>query len=238
MGSENPGDEGSEVPPADSEKAPEVDVEEPVTEPSEEPSTEEQYEELVEPEKPSKPRKKRKHLGAIITVAVILIILLVWTILSPGIMPVEGDLYINSSTYANLGSFNQTLSSWAATTNWGVSVSGPSNVSANQTLTFLVLISKVSEKPSNFWFRGTAITITNMTIIDSESGRILTTMANKSDLGYGKLATLKLSFASPGSYALSVTGQFLVYVDMRIGFLPVEKINLEPFKLTKDVVVS
>jgi hypothetical protein len=241
MSSENPSP--AEVPPADVEAAPEPQpVEEPVIEPAEGTLPEEEYEELIEPEKPRKPRKKTKHLGAIITVIVILVILVLWTVLGPRLLPVEGTTYVNSSTYANLGSFNETLKSWAATTNWGISVSTPdaivsadnATVAANQTITILVLVSKVSEKPGNFWFRGTAVSITNMTLIDSDSGVIVSTMTNKSHLGYGEIATLKFSL-KPGNYNLSLTGQFLVYVGMRIGFLPVEKINLEPFELEKEL---
>ena len=241
MSSENPSP--GEVPPADVEAAPEPQgVEEPVMEPAEDAPPEEDYEELVEPEKPQKPRKKTRHLGAIITVTVVLIILVLWTVLSPRLLPVEGTIYVNSDTYASLGSFNETLKSWAATTNWGISVSTPdaimsadnATVPANQTITILVLVSKVSEKPGNFWFRGTAVSITNMTLIDTESGVIVSTMANKSHLGYGEVATLKFSL-EPGDYNLSLTGQFLVYVGMRIGFLPVEKINLEPFELEKEL---
>lgn len=241
MSSENPSP--GEEPPEDVEAAPEPQsVEEPVTEPAEEALPEEEYEELIEPEKPRKPRKKTRHLGAIITVIVILIILVLWTVLSPRLLPVEGTIYVNSDAYANLGSFNETLKSWVATTNWGISVSTPdaivsqdnATVPANQTIMVLVLISKVSERPSNFWFRGTAVTITNMTLIDSKSGVIVSTMANKSHLGYGEIATLKFSL-EPGRHSLSLTGQFLVYVGMRIGFLPVEKINLEPFELEKEL---
>ena len=244
MSSENstPSDE----PPADVESTPETQaVEEPVLEPTEETPPEEEYEELIEPEKPQKPRKKRKHLGAIITVFVIIMILVLWTVLTPKLLPVVGTTYVNSTTYSNLGSFNETLKSWATRTNWGVSVSTPdavitadnATVPANQTFMILVLVSKVSESPSNFWLRGTAVSITNMTIIDSDTGVIVTTMANKSHLGYGEVATLKLSL-KPGHYNLSLTGQFLVYVGMRIGFLPVEKINLEPFELEKEIVTN
>ena len=242
MSSENPSLD--EVPPADVEAAPEPQgVEEPVIEPVEETPPEEEYEELIEPEKPQKPRKKTRHLGAVITVIVVLVILILWTVFTPKLLPVEGTIYVDSNAYANLGSFNETLKSWAATTNWGISVSSPdanvtadrtATVPANQTIIIMVLVSKVSERPSNFWFRGTAVSITNMTIIDSDTGVIVSTMANKSRLGYGAVATLKFSL-EPGHYNLSLTGQFLVYVGMRIGFLPVEKISLEPFELEKEL---
>ncbi len=237
MSSENPSPEESPetaTPPAEPE--PEEPVEEPVQEPAGE-TSEDQYEELVEPEKPEKPRKKRRHLGAIVTVIVILVILLLWTVLSPRIMPEQSTTYVNpSSSYATLGSFNETRQSWAATTNWGISVSGPENVTANTTFTILVLISKVSEKSSNFWFRGTAISITNMTLTYTGGG-LVAKMSNKTDLGYGKLAAIRASLPH-GTYSLSVTGQFLVYVDMRIGFLPVEKINIEPFQLTEEITAN
>ena len=246
MSSENQGPE--EVPPTEAEKVTEPpEIEEPVSEPTEEAPVEEEYEELIEPEKTKKPRKKRNHLGAIITAIAVLIVLVLWTVLSPRIMPAEGTTYIDSETYANLGSFNDTLKSWAATTTWGISAGTPSGtisensatVPANETITLLVLVSKVSERPGNFWFRGTAVSITNMTLLDASTGVIVTTMTNKSHLGYGEVATLKFSLG-PGHYNLKLTGQFLVYVDMRIGFLPVEKVSFggeEPFDL-KELVAG
>ncbi len=247
MGSEN--SSSGEAPPPEAEKQPEpAEVEEPVAEPAEEPAPEEEYEELIEPEKPKKPRKKSRHLGAIITVIVILVVLLLWTVLSPRILPSQGMTYVESTTYANLASFNDTLKSWAATTTWGVSAGTPSATSssaltavvpANETILILVLISKVSEKPSNFWFRGTAVSITNMTLVNSDTGGIVATMTNKSHLGYGELATFKFSLA-PGHHNLSLAGEFLVYVDMRIGFLPVEKVSLDPehFGLMREIIAA
>ncbi len=246
MSSENPS--SGKMPAAGEEKVQEpTEVEEPVTEPVGETAPEDEYEELIEPEKPKKPRKKRKHLGAIITVIAIIVILVVWTLLSPRIMPSEGMTYVNSSTYANLGSFNDTLKSWAAITTWGVSAGTPSGIvsaenvtiAAGQTITILVLVSKVSEKPGNFWFRGTAASMTNLTVIDKKTGVIVASMTNKSHLAYGELGTLKLSLPA-GHYDLKVMGQFLVYVDMRIGFLPVEKVSFGgevPFDL-KELVIS
>jgi len=213
-----------------------TEVEDAVPAPDEQPSAEEEYEELIEPEKPSKPRKKRKHIGAIVTVVVVLVILVAWTFLSPKILPQEGRTYVKSSTYANLANFTGDLKSWAATTTWGISVSGPNSVSANQTFSLLILVTKVTEQPRNFWFRGTAITITNMTILDS-GGRILASLGNTSDLGFGKAGTLRLQLANPGNYSLKATVQFLVYVDMRIGFLPVQKINLEEPLELKPITV-
>lgn len=211
--------------------APEAEqVEEPVPAPEEERTTEEEYEELIVPEKPLKPRKKRKHIGAIITVVIILIILVIWTLASPKILVQQGRTYVDSPEFANLGNFTGYHNSWAANTTWGISVSGEDNVTVNETFSLQILVTKVSERPSNFWFRGTAITVTNMTVLN-ESGRILAMLGDKSDLGFGKAGTLDLSLNSTGNHTLKVTVQFLVYIDMRIGFLPVEKINLEPLEL-------
>jgi len=232
MSSEEPGPEqNNEVtPPSPDEGPPAPGVEEPVIAPPEEVPLGEEYEELIEPEEPAKPRKKRKHVGAIIFVVIIIIILLTWTLLSPKIMPVQGTTYVDSATYANLASFNGTRDTWAGTTTWGISVSGPTSAAVNQTISIMVLITKISEDPGNFWFRGTAITVTNVTVLDSE-GTILATMGNRSDLGFGKAGTVRLSFPHAGDHTLKVTAQFLVYVDMRIGYLPVEKINIEPLEL-------
>lgn len=230
-GPETPAPETDEGTPA---AAPEV--EEPVSTPEEEPSAEEEYEELIEPEKPPKPRKKRGHLGAIITVVVILIILVVWTILSPRILPSEGKTYVEeSSDYATLANFTGSHTSWAANTTWGISVSGPRAANASEPFSLSVLVTKVSEKPSNFWFRGTSISVTNMSVL--RNGTPLASLTNKTDLGFGLLGTLNLSIADPGVYSLQVTVQFMVYVDMRIGFLPVEKINLAPLDL-KTIIIN
>jgi len=239
VSSKEPGSEEeseSAAPVVEEEIPAEKEAEEEVPAREEERSVDEEYEELIEPEKPKKPRKKRKHIGAIITVIVILIILLVWTVASPKILVQSGMTYVDSASYANLGNFTGSHKSWAANTTWGISVSGPDAVDANETFSLFVLVTKVAETPANFWFRGTAISITNVSVLDS-GGDILGSMTNRSDLGFGKGATVKLSLPVLGNTTLKVTVQFLVYVDMRLGFLPVEKINLEPLEL-EPILVS
>lgn len=236
MNSKEPGAEGepeveTTTPEEQPVPAPEPEeAEEPVSAPEEPPSAEEEYEELIVPEKPIKPRKKRKHVGAYITVAVILIILVAWTLASPKLLAAQGRTYVDSGYYANLGDFAGYHKNWAANTTWGISVRGEDNVTVNETFTISILITKVSEKPNNFWFRGTAIAITNMSVLD-EDNRTIALLNNKSDPGYGKEGTLVLSLSTLGDHTLKVKAQFLVYVDMRIGFLPVEKIDLQPLEL-------
>lgn len=97
----------------------------------------------------------------------------------------------------------------------------------------------MSERPGNFFFRGAAVAITNVSVFESD-GTFLAKMSSGTNLGFGKLATVKLAFASNGTYHLYVTAKFTVYMDMRIGFFPLETVtisagaplSLEPIKVS------
>ncbi len=202
----------------------------PAAEPAQPPAKEgedafkEPYEEVMEPEKPQKPRKNR-HWGAIITVVIIIVILIVWTLLSPKMLPVEGMTYVDSETYASLGNFTGFRDIWTGNTTWGLSISGASGASVGQAVEFKVLFTKVAEKTGNFFFKGNAITLENVSIFNG-SGEFLGKMTSHRSVGYGEEAVVPVTFAQAKSYELYVTAKFTVYEDMRIGFFPVESVNV------------
>lgn len=186
----------------------------------------EDYEEVMEPEKPQKPKKNR-HWGAIITVMIIIVILVAWTLFSPKMIPVEGRTYVDSSTFANLGNFTGFRDIWTGNTTWGMSINGPESTAAGQQTEFKILFTKVAERTSNFFFRGNAVTLTNVSIFNA-SGEFLGKMTSHRNVGYGEEATVKVTFTEAKAYDLYVTAKFTVYEDMRIGFFPVESVTVPP----------
>jgi len=184
----------------------------------------EDYDELVEPEKPLKSRKPA-HWGGIIVVVAIILIIVVWTIMSPKILPAQADTYISHPTYASLGDFTGYRDIWAGNTTWGLSISGPANGIVNEQMQFMVLLTKVYEKPGNWFLRGTAIELRNVSIF-LEDGTYLGSMTNHTEHGFGVSATVPVTFTSAGSFDLYVHAKFLVYEVMRIGFIPLEMVNI------------
>ncbi len=202
----------------------------------------ESYEEVMEPEeketqKPPKPKKNR-HIVGIITLIVIIVFLVLWTAISPKVMAPVGRTYLESPTYANLGNFTGTRSIWAGTTTWGVSVSGSDSFHTGETAAFFVLITKVSETTGNFFFRGTAIVITNVSIYKAD-GTYMGGIAEKTSYPYGKQAVVHTTFPAVGTYDLYITAKFTVYEVMRIGYFPLESVNvvkvqLEPIEVSTE----
>lgn len=184
----------------------------------------EDYDELVEPEKPIRPRKP-VHWGGIIVVVAIILIIIVWTIMSPKILPVEASTYISSPSYASLGDFTGYRDIWAGNTTWGLSISGPANGNVSEQMQFMVLVTKVSEKPGNWFLRGTSIELRNVSIF-LKDGTYLGSMTNHTDHGFGISATVPVTFTSAGSFELYVHAKFLVYEVMRIGFIPLEMVSI------------
>lgn len=187
----------------------------------------EDYDGLVEPEKPEKPVKAKKKVrwGSIIIVAVIILVLVVWTVLSPHVRSEVGDTYLTSPTYANLGDFTGYRDIWAGNTSWGLSINGSFEGSVNEQMQFTVLITKVSEKTGNWFLKGTAIELRNVSIF-LKDGTFLGSMTSHKNLGFGILATVPVTFTSPGNYSMYVYAKFLVYEVMRIGFIPLEMVNI------------
>jgi hypothetical protein len=207
-------------------------------EPAPETVWEEDYDELVEPEEPVKQKKKKKgHWGGIIVAIIVILILVVWTIMSPKILPAQGETYIGSPAYASLGDFTGYRDIWAGNTSWGVSISGAANGTVNQPMQFMVLLTKISEKPGNWFLRGTSMDLRNVSI-HLMDGTFLGAMTNQTDLGFGISATVPVTFTSPGSFELYIHAKFLVLEVMRIGFIPLEMVNIPEadFDITIDIV--
>lgn len=212
-------------------KAPEV----PPGKPSEE-AWMEDYDEMITPEKPAKPRKKR-HWGGIIVAVIVIVILLAWTLLSPDITPEKGDTYTSSPTYANLGNYTGYRDIWAGNMTWGISIRGDTSGSVGTQMTFTVLVTKVYERPGNWFFRGTSVDLKNVSLFKAD-GTYLASMSNSSDLGYGVSATLSFNFTESGTYNLHMYVKFMVYEMMRIGFMPLETVQVTPGVDLEPIVIS
>lgn len=187
----------------------------------------EDYDEHISAEEPAplKPKKKRKW-GGVIVIAIILVFLVLWTVLSPKLIPQSGDTYLRSDEYSSLSGFAGDVETYAGNTTWAISVGGDANASVGVELDLSVLVTKVSERTSNFWFRGTGIELRNASIY-YENGTFLAEMSDKSDIGFGPLATVPVTFAEADDCHLYAYVKFLVYADMRIGFLPVKLVEIE-----------
>ena len=235
---------GSEPEPAEPSSADELP---PPPPPDEEPTYEgkssediwkEDYDDLVEPEKERPKEKKSRHWGAMIITVAIIVILLGWTLASPDVLNPVGDRYTQAeSSYARWGNYTGDVKSWAGNTTWGVSLSGHSLAADNRSVQIDVLVTKAREMPSNWFLVGTAMELRNVSVYTS-NGTWLASMSNQTDLGFGVLASVSVSFASAGEYDLYVTVKFLVYEDMRIGFLPLRMVNVQAVYLEPTINVT
>lgn len=193
----------------------------------------EEWIEEYEPEKREKaPRKSRRGLFWGIVFVVVLATLVLWTLLSPEVLPVSGGTYIGSDTYANLGSYAGALDIWwlfnvvhVADTTWGVSVSGEQNVSSGQPVTFHVLVTKVSESVKNPWFVGTSIELKEVAIY-TEDGVLLGSMVSERSEPFGPMAEVEATFDDPGEYDCEVYVEVTVYGEMIVGYLPVKVLRM------------
>ncbi|MEM3049866.1 MAG: hypothetical protein QXT42_03985, partial [Thermoplasmata archaeon] len=219
----------SESAPAAKAEGTEAQATKPAATPSEDEDVwKEDYEEHIdaEPEPELKPRKRRgRGRLATIIIVIVLLFMVVWTLASPDIVPQSGEVYTDSPRYANLGSYLGWRATWAANTTWGISVGGGNTTSTGEVLNIRVLITKVEEHPGNWFMRGTAITLRNVSVYNAD-GVFMASMSNWTDLGFGLAATVPLVFSDPGVYELYVYVRFMVFIDMRIGFLPVEAIEV------------
>jgi len=213
------------APPENAEPAP------PGDEPKEGPAGEEWIEEYERETEQAKP-KRPKHLGGIIITVVVILFMVIWTVLSPAILSQAGTTYLDSERYANLGDYTGDRDIWwlgelihVGSMTWGVSMSGEQNVSANETASFDILVTKVTEESGNWWFRGTAIKLKNVSLY-LEDGTYLGSMVNQTKLGFGPLATVDAQFPDPGSHYVQVFLKFTVYTVMRIGYLPLEEVEI------------
>lgn len=198
----------------------------------------EAYEELITVEPPPRRRRKRfSHWGGVTAFAVIMVLLLIWTVMSPHVLGPVGDTYVRSPTYAEWGNYTGTRDLWAGTTTWGVSLRCISASEGNATLELGVLVTKISESTGNWFFRGTGITLKNVSAYE-ENGTFLGAMTGRADLGYGVQATLPVEFPASGTYWVYVKVKFLVSEVMRIGFLPLENVQVEKVWVDIPIQVS
>ncbi len=238
MTSENPPSEPistDEPPPPPPDETPPAPSPEPPQPPQQDDAWAENYEEHVDAEEPPTPKAKRKkrHYGGMILLVFIVALLIVWTVLSPGVLPQSDGTY-QSGAYATLGSFSGYVDTWAGNSTWALSVSGEENATVGSSSSLSVLVTKVSEKPSNAWFRGTWINLNNASLYSAD-GVFIASMSNKTDIGFGTLATVPFSLRQAGDHELYVFVKFTIYADMRIGFLPTKAVEMESARFTLHV---
>jgi hypothetical protein len=208
---------------------------EPVEDSPKEGAWKEDYDDVIEPSEEEKSeaeldtspkeKPKKKHWVGIITVIVIIVLLLLWTFLSPKVMSPQGSTYVDSPKYASLGNFTGARNIWTGDVSWGVSVSRPDNVTAGNPVEVKVLVTKISESPSNFFFRGIGISITNCTLWDL-NGTYIAKFSSVQDLGFGKMAIINATLPV-GNNSLYVSVKFTEYEVMRLGFIPLENVLVE-----------
>ena len=236
-----------EPPPPSAETAPEPAPKPPAAPPPAEEKPAEPGEEWIEEyeseKKVKKRRKKVPHLFGIVALVVIVLILVIWTVISPPVLPEAGADYLAPAPYANLGSYAGDLDIWwlfdavhVAETTWGVSVSGDQNVTAGQPVTFEVLVTKVHEEMKNPWFVGTSLDLKAATLM-VEGGPQVGSMVSESSEQFGPLALVEATFDAPGNYSCSVFVEVTVYGKMIVGYLPVKTLRVTA-DLDVDIVVT
>lgn len=238
MGSEEPDDVSEER------AVEQVEVTPPHVDPAEEAppaghdAWKEDYEGLIEPE-PVKRRRKPpfRHWGSVIVLVIVLIILVAWTVASPSVLESVGDTYVTSGVYAKWGNYTGVRDIWSGNVTWGVSIRGTPTSPDNRSIELKVLVTKVSETTSSWFLRGTSIEMRNVSAYD-ENGTLLGTMIGHADLGYGAEATVPISFSESGTYLVFVKIKFMVYETMRIGFLPLETVQIEKAWIDFPIAVT
>jgi len=200
----------------------------------------EDYDEHIDGEEPKilKPKKKR-HYGLIIALVVVLLILLVWTVLSPEVLPETGDSRAAWESDQYLGDYVGYRDIWAGNMTWGLAIRGPHNVAAGQSINISVLVTKIYEKPGNWFLQGAGISLKNVSVFmynDTEE-TFLASMTGWSDSDLGPVAIITVEFDQPGTYDLYVYVKFLVNMDMQIGFLPLETVQINRAYLDVPIIV-
>jgi len=240
LSSEKPGVvEPEEEPPPPSESEPEPEAKVEPEAPVDEHAWDEDYEEHIDGEEspPPSPKKKKRRYGGLIVLVAIIIILILWTVFTPKMLPEVGTTYVDSPMYADLGSYTGYRDIWAGNVTWGVAISGDDTTTVGATLNISVLVTKISEKPGNWFFQGTAISLRNVSFFD-ENGTCVGTMANWTNEGIGLVATVPVQFDQPGEQYIYASLRFMVYMDMRIGFLPLEVVEINQAYLDLPILVS
>ncbi|MBU1159511.1 MAG: hypothetical protein KKE24_09290 [Candidatus Thermoplasmatota archaeon] len=204
---------------------------------------EEWMEEYEAEKNTKKPRGKIPHLLGISIAVAIVIMLVIWTLLSPQVLPTSGETYLRSPTYANLGNYSGDLdirwllnSVHVADTTWGVSIAGSPQVSSGDVVTFDVLITKVNEEMKNPWFVGTSIKVKDAAMF-TEDGTQVGTMVGRSSERFGTIAEIEATFDSPGNYTCYVYTEITIYGKMLVGYVPVKVLRMTAY-LDADMIVT
>jgi hypothetical protein len=100
-----------------------------------------------------------------------------------------------------------------------------------------VLLTKISENTSNWFMRGFAATLSNMSVF-LDDGTFLASMSNSTTLGYGIMGTIPVTMPGPGNYTVYVYAKFTMFEAMRIGFLPVKAVEIRAAYLNDIVTVE
>ena len=195
------------------------------------------------PRKPKKERTKPRHIGRWIVQAAVIVILVVWTLVSPPVMSVVGNAYVDSSEHSNLGGevADQDVRIIASlfsvgTTTWGVCIAGETNATVGIDAVFEVMVTKVSEEPGDFWFMGTEISLRNVSMY-LEDDTLIGWMTEKDELSDMSLGYVHATFPENDTYDCYMVLRFSVYEVMRIGFLPADKVTMTIY-LTESIAVS
>ncbi len=198
---------------------------------------------MEEYEAEKKPRRKIPHLLGISIAVAIVLMLVIWTLLSPQVLPVSGETYLRSSTYASLGNYSGDLDiKWllnavhVADTTWGVSIAGDPQAASGAVVTFNVLITKVSEEMKNPWFVGTSIKLKDAALF-TEDGTEVGTMVSRSSERFGTIAEIEATFDSPGNYTCYVYTEITIYGKMLVGYVPVKVLRMTAY-LDADMIVT
>jgi len=224
-------------PPEEAPAAVAVEEAEPTEEELVEEELEEEGEEEEEEEELPPPKPQKKRYGGIIALVIALIILLVWTLLTPEVMTEEGDVYVTSPTYANLGNYTGERDIWAGKMTWGLSFNGSASAAVGQPTEYRILLTKVNEEVGNFWLKGTSVKLQNVSIFN-EDGTILGWTKEFVDHGFGISGTVSVTFPQAGMYTLYASVKFLVYEAMLIGYLPLESVRISEAYFDVRIAVS
>ena len=203
----------------------------------------EEYEREGRRTRPRKEREEPRRILRWIVLAVVIAILVVWTLISPSIMPPVGMSYVNSETTANLGgeAFEQDIRIGASllrvgSVTWGISFSGDPNATVGEETVFEAMVSKVSEERGGLWFMGTDISLRNVSFYQ-EDDTLVGWMTAKEKLSNRSVGVVRATFDEPGVFDCYVVVRFSVYEIMRIGFLPADKVSMTMW-LSDSIVVS
>ena len=203
----------------------------------------EEYEREGRRVRPRKEREAPRRVLRWIILAVVIVILVVWTLISPSIMPTSGTTYVDSGASANLAGETfaldvRIIASLVSTgsTTWAVSVAGDVNVVVGEDTIFQAMVSKAYEDRGGFWYMGTDISLRNVSMY-LENDTLVGWMTDKEELHNRSLGEVHATFAEPGVFDCYVVLRYSVYEIMRIGFLPADKVSITVW-LSESIIVS